>query len=310
VNPAAARAASGTTWVRVHRAGDDELDAVAEAFDVHPLAVEDVANGVRAKTEEFPNYTFTLVKTAELTPGETSFEEEIQVEGIGVFVGEDWVVTMTTGLDEPVDRVWAAVARGDARLLQRGPDFTAYRVVDVVVDEYFDLLDGIEDQIEAIEEAVLVSTEMETVEAINGVRRDLLSFRRLSWPMREAIGSLSRGDSAFVKESTEKYYRDVYDHLVQAVELTEIYRDLAAGARDIYLNTVSQSTNEVMKVLTVVATIFLPLTFVVGVYGMNFKDGPLNMPELNWTFGYPAVMLGMALVAVVLLWYFREQNYL
>ena len=309
-DPAEAKAAEGTTWVRVHGGEESELDAVADAFGIHSLAIEDVDNGVRPKTEEFSKYTFTLVKTAELARGETTFDEEIREEAIGVFVGEDWLLTVARGPDEPVDRVWEAVRGGNERLLQRGPDFTAYRVIDVIVDEYFELLDRIEDQIEAIEEDVLVSTEIDTVEAINGVRRDLLSFRRLAWPMREAVGSLARGDSEFVQEKTEKYYRDVYDHVVQAVELTEIYRDLASGARDIYLNTVSQSTNEVMKVLTVVATIFLPLTFVVGVYGMNFEGSPFNMPELGWTFGYPAVMLGMILLAVVMLWFFRERGYL
>jgi magnesium transporter len=309
-DPAEAKAAQGTTWVRVHEAGEGELEAVADVFDVHPLAVEDVNNGVRPKAEEFPQFTSVLVKTAELARGETTFEEEIHEEPIGVFFGDDWIVSMATGDDEPVGRVWAAVERGDARLLQRGPDFTAYRLIDVIVDEYFGLLDRIEDQIEAIAEAVLVSTEIETVEAINGVRRDLLSFRRIAWPMREAVGVVARGDAEHVREPTEKYFRDVYDHLVQVVELTEIYRDLAAGARDIYLNTVSQSTNEVMKALTVVATIFLPLTFVVGIYGMNFEGGPWNMPELGWEFGYPAVMLGMALVAVLLLWFFRERGFL
>mgnify|MGYP000055849563 CR=1 FL=1 len=307
---AEAKAAQGTTWVRVHESDAGERRTVADVFGIHSLAVEDVEKDVRPKTEEFSAYTFTLVKTAELTRGEARFDEEIIEEPIGVFIGPDWVLTLAPGDDTPVGRIWGAVREGDERLLQRGPDFTAYRAIDVVVDEYFELLDRIEDQIEAIEEDVLVSTEIETVEAINGVRRDLLSFRRLAWPMREAVGTLARGDSDDVQESTEKYFRDVYDHLVQAVELTEIYRDLASGARDIYLNTVSQSTNEVMKVLTVVATIFLPLTFVVGVYGMNFDGGPLNMPELGWTFGYPAVMLGMALIAVVLLWYFHDREYL
>lgn len=309
-DPAEAKAANGTTWVRVHDADRAELASVADVFGIHHLAVEDVENGVRPKTEEFRRYTMVLVKTVELTRGETTFDEEIREEAIGVFVGADWIVSTCTGADEPVDRIWAAVGRGDERLLQRGPDFTAYRLVDVIADEYFVLLDRIEDGIETIEEEVLVSTGIETVEAINGVRRDLLSFRRIAWPMREAVGVLARGDTEHVQESTEKYFRDVYDHLVQVVELTEIYRDLASGARDIYLNTVSQSTNEVMKVLTVVATIFLPLTFVVGIYGMNFAGGPWNMPELGWEFGYPAVMLGMALVAVTLLWFFRERAYL
>jgi magnesium transporter len=307
---AAAKTARGTTWVRANRATEAERERVAELFDLHALAIEDVTNGVRPKLEEYPAYTFVLVKTVELMGGETSFEEEIRDQPVGVFIGSDWMVTLAPGDDEPVDRVWAAVARGDERLLHRGPDFTAYRVLDVVVDEYFTLLNHVGDQIEHIEEDVLVSTEIDTLEAINDVRRDLLSFRKIAWPTREALSGMVRGDPTRVQEQTEKYYRDVYDHLVQVVDLIETYRDLTNGARDIYLNTLSQSTNEVMKVLTVIATIFLPLTFVVGVYGMNFEGGPYNMPELGWTFGYPAVMLGMALVAVLMLWYFRSQDYI
>ena len=306
---AAARAAEGTTWVRATATTDAEVDAVADVFDVHRLAIEDVVNGVRPKTEEYSAYTFVLVKTAELTRGETRFDEEITEESIGVFVGPDWIVSMATGDDAPVDRVWSAVVRGDERLLQQGPDFTAYRIVDVVVDEYFSLLDHISDQIEAIEEEVIASTDIETLEAINDVRRDLLSFRKLAWPMRESLSLLARGDPAHVQQSTEKYFRDVYDHLVHVVDFIETYRDLVSGTRDIYLNTVQQSSNEVMKVLTVIATVFLPLTFVAGVYGMNFGDSPYNMPELGWTFGYPAVMLGMLLVGLVMVWAFRREGY-
>jgi magnesium transporter len=306
---AAAKSASGTTWVRASGATEAEIDLVADVFDIHRLAVEDVVNGVRPKTEEFPAYTFVLVKTAELTPGETRFDEEVIEGPVGVFVGDDWIVSMAPGDDAPIDRVWGAVVRGDERLLQQGPAFTAYRIVDVVVDEYFDLLDHVSDQIEAIEEEVLVSTDIATLEAINDVRRDLLSFRKLAWPMRESLSVLARGDPAHVDEHAEKYFRDVHDHLVHVVDFIETYRDLVAGTRDIYLNTVQQSSNEVMKVLTVIATIFLPLTFVAGVYGMNFADSPYNMPELGWTFGYPAVMVGMALVGVVMAWAFQRAGY-
>jgi len=305
-----ARTANGTTWIRASNATAAEREAISEAFGIHPLAIEDVFGEVRAKTEEFPTYTFVLVKSVELTRGETTFDEEVLAEPIGLFVGEDWIVSLAPGADEPIERVWEAVQRGDERILQRGPDFTAYRIVDAVVDEYFQLLDHVGEQIERVEDDVLVSTEIETLEAINAVRRDLLSFRKLAWPMREALGVLSRGDPDQVAQETEKYYRDVYDHLVQVVDLVETYRDLTTGARDIYLNTLSQSTNEVMKVLTVIATIFLPLTFVVGVYGMNFEGGPYNMPELGWEFGYPAVMLGMVLVALLMAWGFRERGYI
>ncbi|MDG5776256.1 magnesium/cobalt transporter CorA [Haloarculaceae archaeon H-GB2-1] len=305
-----ARAASETTWVHVEAATAGEVSAVADVFDLHQLTIEDVRNGVRAKTEEFSEYTFVLLKTAVLAREETTFEEEIRSNSVGIFVGDDWVVTVAPDGGGPVDRVLDAVRRGDERLLHRGADFTAYRVVDVLVDSYFDLLDRLESKIEDIEDEVVVSTDIETLERINNVRRELLSFRKLLWPAREAVGVLARGDPPQIREATEKYYRDVYDHLVQLVDLTETYRDLVSGARDIYLNTLSQSTNEIMKVLTVVATIFIPLTFVVGVYGMNFSDSPYNMPELTWQFGYPAVMLGMFVVSVVLVAFFRHREYL
>jgi len=301
-----AREAAGTTWVRAHDADADTLTEVASVFGIHPLAVEDVRNNVRPKTEEFDGYTFVLLKAATLTKGDRTFDEEVRDDPVGVFVGSDWVVTLSTAPVPAVDRVWDAVARGDERLLQRGPDFTAYRVLDVVVDGYFELLDGIETAIETIEEEVLVSTDIDTLERINGVRRDLLSFRKVAWPAREAVGVLARGDPEQVAPETEKYFRDVYDHLVQVVDLTETYRDLTSSARDIYLNTLSQSTNEVMKRLTVIAVVFLPLTFIAGLFGMNFE----TMPELAWPYAYHAVLLGMGLVALLLVVYFREQRYL
>ena len=271
---AAAKAESGTTWVRVEAATGEEIDAVAEVFDLHRLAIEDIVNGVRPKTEEFTDYTFVLVKTAELTTGETTFDKEVHEEPVGVFVGDDWVVSLSAHDDDPIGRVWEAVVRGDERFLHRGPAFTAYRVV----DEYFSLLDRTEDDIETIEE-VLDSTDGDVLEEITAVRRDLLSFRKLAWPTRKALSVLARGDPKQVEPETEKHFRDVYDHLVRVVDLVETYRDLVSGARDIYLNTLSQSSNEVMKTLTVIATIFLPLTFVAGVYGMTSPTAPTTCPN-------------------------------
>jgi magnesium transporter len=308
---AAARAAPGTTWVRATAASESELRRVAETFGVHELAVEDVVNGVRPKVEEFPDHTFVLVKTARLRRGETTFEEEISDDTLGVAFGDDWVVTLATTTIAPVDRVWSAVDREEPRLLSRGPDFTAYRVLDLVVEEYFAIVDEIEDDIERVEDEVMATPEIDTLEQINSLRRELLSTRRIVWPTRDAASTLARGDPDQVRQETEKYYRDLYDHLVQIVDLVETYRDLTSGARDIYLNRLSQSTNDVMKTLTVVATIILPLTFVAGVYGMNFDPGggALNMPELTWQYGYPAAMLGMASIAAVMLAYFRRRDW-
>jgi magnesium transporter len=305
-----ARDAEGTTWVRASDADAAELDHVASVFGIHALSVEDVRGDVRPKTEEFPAHTFVLVKTASLRGGETTFDEELRTQQVGLFIGADWLVTMAPKAITAVERVWRNVEVEDSRVLRLGPDFAAYRVIDRIVDDYFLVLDETEDLIEEIEDGVLAGPSDEILVSLNDVRRDLLSVRKVLWPTREAAAVLARGDPDQIGPATEKYYRDVYDHLVQLVDLTETYRDLARGARDIYLNSLSQSTNEVMKTLTVVATLLLPLTFVVGVYGMNFADSPYNMPELGWQFGYPAVMLGMASVTVILLVYFRHERWL
>jgi len=315
----AAKAESGTTWVRVAESSRAEIDRVAGVFDLHHLAVDDLLADVRPKTEGFEDHTFVLVKDADLRRGDQSFAEEIALTSVGLFVGDDWLVTCSLDGVPAVDRVWSRVLAADQRVLHRGPDYAASRVVDLLVDEYFTILDDIETDIERVEDGVTESTDIEVLEGINAVRRDLLAFRKTAWPTREALTTLARGEDPFVAEENEKYFRDVADHLVAVVDLIETYRDLVSGARDIYLNTLSQSTNDVMKTLTVVATIFIPLTFVAGVYGMNFAtaaDGSvaglpdLNMPELGWQFGYPAVMLGMALVGVVMLVHFRRRSWL
>ncbi|MEF8856031.1 MAG: magnesium/cobalt transporter CorA [Haloplanus sp.] len=305
-----ARVATGTTWTRASNVTDAELDRLSAAFDLHALEVEDVRGNVSPKVELFPEHTFVLAKTARLRRGETTFEEEIRDQPVGLFFGHDWILTVATEETTAVETVWERVKREDPRLLQHDADFTAYRVLDAIVDEYFTILDEIGRDIEAVEDRIIDDPDTETLEILNSLRRELLSIRRIVWPTRDAVSVLARGDVAYVQESTEKYYRDVYDHLVQHVELVETYRDLASGARDIYLNTLSQSTNEVMKRLTVVATIILPLTFVVGVYGMNFGGGPYNMPELGWRFGYPAILVGMALTATAMLRYFRSEGWL
>lgn len=306
----AAKAAAGTTWVRLAEPTSDELERVASVYGLHPLAVEDVQNDVRPKIEEFDDHAFVLVKAARLASGDTSFRGELLTNPIGLFVGNDWLVTHAVDDCPAVERTWQFVRTEDDRVLQRGPDFTAYRIVDTVVDDYFGALDDVEDRLEYVEDTVLDETEGDVLAEINDARRELLALRKLLWPTRDAIGALSRGDPPQIREGTEKYYRDVYDHLVQQVDLVETYRDLAAGARDIYLNTLSMSTNEVMKKLTVVATIVLPLTLVVGIFGMNFAEAPWNMPELAWPYAYPAVMLGMGVVSLILLWYFRRESWL
>lgn len=308
----AASDAEGVLWVHVAGGDREELDALRDRFGIHELAVEDVLHeGTRPKTEAYDTHTFVLMRTAKLSRrDDVAFRKEVRTQSVGLFVGDGWLVTLTAGdvdLVEPRAERWSAVAH---RVATRGADFLAYRLLDAIVDDYFDVLDDVETAIEAIEERVTARPDPEVLEELNAVRRDLLAFRKVAWPAREALAALSRGDVPEVDERNEKYFRDVHDHLIQAVDLTETYRDLTGGSRDIYLNAVSQSTNEVMKTLTVVATIFIPLTFVAGVYGMNFADGPYAMPELGWTFGYPATMLGMALMAGLMLLHFRRQAWM
>ncbi|WP_435349361.1 magnesium/cobalt transporter CorA [Haloarchaeobius sp. HRN-SO-5] len=305
-DPSRAKSAPGTTWVRVSEPTRDEVVDVAETFGLHELELEDIRSDVRPKVEVFEDHLFVLLKSATLRDGDITFEEEVKSDVVGLFVGPDWLVTISMTSLHAVGLVWDAVARGERRLLGRGPDFTAYRIVDAVVDDYFIVLDEIETDIEAVEDEVVGATDIDVLSKINDLRRDLLSVRRLLWPTRDAVSVLARGDLEFVEERHEKYFRDVYDHLVQLVELVETYRDLVTGARDIYLNSLSMSTNEVMKTLTVVATIVLPLTLVAGIYGMNFE----RMPELGWSYAYHAVVLGMGAIAGVMIVYFRREGWL
>jgi magnesium transporter len=301
----AVRDAPGTTWLRAWNATPDELAFVAETFAIHDLAMDDVADTGRPRVHEFPDHTFLLLAAATLRRGDTTFANELREDYVGLFLGADWLVTLSTTVVDPVQAVWDAVDRSDRRLLARGPDFTAYRVLDATVDGYYDVLDEIESDIETVEDQVVDQPDAQTLESISSIRRELLSIRRLLWPTRDAVNRLARGDSDQVAETAEKYYRDAYGHVVELVELVETYRDLARGARDIYLNSLSTSTNEVMKALTVVATIVLPLTFVVGVYGMN-----VDMPELGWEHTYAAIWLGMVGVVAVMVTYFRREGWL
>lgn len=307
---AGGRADGETTWVHLSDPTGAELDRVEEAFGIHRLVTEDAVTNVRAKTEEFPSYTFTLIKDVRLARGETTFAEEVDVTPIGLFIGDRWLVSITTDTLAAIQDVQGALDRKNQTLLTAGPDYLASRIVDEVIEDYFSLLDRIEDQIEAVEDSVLEGPDTAVLEGVNNARRELLAVRKQLIPVREAIAYLARGDSTFVRPETEKYFRDTYDHLVQLVELVETYRELAHGARDIYLNVLSISTNEVMKRLTAVATIILPLTFITSLYGMNFAGSPYNMPELTWTYGYPAVLVTMFVLGIAFTEYFRRVGWI
>jgi magnesium transporter len=287
----------------------DRVGRLSAVFDLHTLEIENVRGNVDPKVQVFPGHTFLFVKTASLRGGKTIFEKEIRDRPVGPFFGHDRLVTVATEETGAVGTVWDRIQREDPRLLRYHADFTAHRIVDAVVDEYLVVLDETGHDVEVVEDRIIDDPDMETLETGNSLRRELLSIRRIVWPTRDAMSVFSEGDADHVRESTEKYYRDVYDHLVRDVELVETYHDPTGGARDVHLNTLSRSTTEVMKRLTVVATIILPLTFVVGVYGMNF-GGPFGMPELGRRYSYAAVLLGMVLTAAAVLRHFRSEGWL
>ncbi len=307
---AAVRDTPGLSWVDATGADPDALGELVDVFDIHPLSAEDVRSDLRAKVETFESYTFALLSEPGFGPDAGALVEQIEARTVGLFVGEDWLVTYAVEPIGAVDQVWSAAADSPGQFTDRGPDFTAYRVARRLMEEYYQVIDDVEDNIEAIEDAVVEDPSPETLATINEVRADLLALRKLLWPARDAVAALAWDEGTYVREANRKYFRSTYDQLVELVELIETYRELASGSRDIYLNALSTSTNEVMKRLTVVATIILPLTFVAGIYGMNFEGSPYNMPELGWTYAYPAVMLGMLGVTAVMLAYFRQEGWL
>ena len=193
-----------------------------------------------------------------------------------------------------------------------GADYLAYALIDALVDEFFPILEKLGERIEDLEEAVLEEPTRETLQEIRQVKRDLLLLRRAAWPQREVIHGMQREDSRLVRKETRLYLRDLYDHTIQIMDMIDTYRDLAAGMLEIYLSTLSNRMNEIMKVLTIMATIFIPLTFIAGLYGMNFNTqaSRWNMPELTWPYGYPLVLGMMALTAIGLLLYFRRRKWL
>lgn len=211
---AVARDAPRTTWVRAAEATPEEFDRVADAFGIHPLSVEDVRGDVRPKAERFPNHTFLLLRTATLAREDISFDKEIRSDHVGLFLGRDWLVTLSEDRVPAVTETWNAAVSGESRVTGSDPDFAAYRVVDGAVDDCYALLDELKPLIEAVEGSVLEEPDPAVLSDLNAVRRDLLSFRKVVWPTCDAVSAFARGDPDEVRDTTEKYYRDVYDHLV------------------------------------------------------------------------------------------------
>jgi magnesium transporter len=291
-----------TLWIDVDGVHDiGVLEGVGRHFGLHPLLLEDIAHTEqRPKLESYGNHLFMDLNVFHLGEG----TDEIHAEQISLVLGARWLLTFNEG-PQPWARPLRERLRQDkARCRQSGPDYLAYSIVDAVVDGYFLVLERIGDRIEGLEEELMASPNPQTLHAVYTLKREVINLRKSVWPLREVIGGLQR-ERDLVRESTGVYLRDLYDHVAQVLDTVETYRDILAGMLDIYLSSVSNRMNEVMKVLTVIATIFIPLTFVAGIYGMNFE----HMPELKWRYGYLFFWGIIAAVGAGMLSYFRRKRW-
>jgi magnesium transporter len=292
------------TWINVtgiHQT--DLLERLGDCFDLHPLVLEDVGNTEqRPKLEDYDAYLFIVLKSFAYLGG----SDRLEAEQISVVVGPNYAISFQEGDGAVLDPVRERIRNGRGRIRKLGADYLAYALLDAVVDSYFAVLERIGDTVESLEEELIVNPTPETLQAIHSLKRTLIVLRKSVWPLREVIGGLERGDRALVGESTGVYLRDLYDHTIQVIDSVETFRDMISGMLDIYLSSVSNRMNEVMKVLTIIATIFIPLTLVVGIYGMNFR----YMPELEWRWGYPAVWAVMLAITVAMLAFFRRKRWL
>jgi len=296
------------TWLDVVGLGSAEMiRKIGAMFDLHPLALEDVLHvHQRAKVEHYGEHLFLVCRMP------SSGVEYLETEQLGIFLGKNFVVSFQEREGDCLDPVRERLRHGRGRIRSEGPDYLAYALVDAVIDAYFPVTEGFGDRIDALEEEVLGRPGREVLGRIHALQRDLIALRRVLWPHRDAVQALSRESGAIVDEGTRVFLRDAFDHTVRLIEIVEHDRELAAQLRDLHLSLLSHRMNEVMRVLTVIATLFIPLTFVAGVYGMNFDPSvsPWNMPELRWAFGYPLALLMMAGMAGALLLYFRRKGWI
>jgi magnesium transporter len=296
-------------WANVDGLGDAKvLSRLGEIFQLHRLALEDVVNvHQRPKLEPYAEHLYIVVRMLEPGP-------ELIAEQVSIFLGRNYVLTFQERPGDCWEPVRNRIRHAKGRIRHAGPDYLAYALIDSVIDGYFPVLERYSDRIEKIEAQILEKPDAELVEELYRIKRDLLALRRIAWSTREAVNALMRDESGLIAAETRIYLRDLYDHAVQVLDMLETYRELATGQVDLYLSMIGQKTNEVMKVLTMIATIFIPLSFIAGLYGMNFEhddaDHPLNMPELEWAFGYPAVLAVMAAVAIVMLLFFRRKGWI
>lgn len=296
---------STVAWINIdglHRM--EIIEKTGALFHLHSLTLEDIVNtGQSPKIEDYDDYLFIVLKMLYYHES----KNEIEVEQVSLCLGPNFVLSFQEEKGRDVfNPVRERIRNGKGRIKKMGADYLAYSLIDSVVDSYFLILEKLGERIEFLEESVVSEPSQTVLHDIHALKREMIFLRRSVWPLREVVSNLERGESPLIKESMHVYYRDVYDHTIRIIETIESFRDLLSGILDIYLSSISNRTNAVMKVLTIIATIFMPLTFLAGIYGMNFE----YMPELKQHWGYPALLLFMAFIGISMLIYFKRKNWL
>ncbi|MFH1403466.1 MAG: magnesium/cobalt transporter CorA [Candidatus Altiarchaeota archaeon] len=292
------------SWINIIGIHDIEvLRKIGDMFNMHPLVVEDILNtDQRPKMEDFGDYIFLVLQM--LTYNES--KESVDAEQISIILGPNFVLSIQETEGDVFDGVRERIRGGKGKIRKMGSDYLTYALLDAIVDNYFLIMEKVGEDIEDVEEEVVGQPTPKTLHTIHDIKGELIFLRRSVWPLREVVSSLQRFEGKLVKNSTRVYLKDVYDHIIQVIDSIESFRDIISSMLDIYLSSISNRMNEVMKVLTVIATIFIPLTFIAGVYGMNFR----YMPELGWHIGYPLVLSLMLFIALSMLAYFKRLKWI
>jgi magnesium transporter len=296
------------TWLHVQGTPDKALlESISGSHHLHRLALEDVLHtGQRSKLEAYDQQLFAIVGIPELTA------DGVILGQLSMFLGNNWIVSFYNGPADPVESIRNRLRYDDSRLRRNGVDYLFYALIDLAVDLVFPLLEHLGERIEALEGSVFDDPSRESLDEIHRLKRELVLLRRVLWPQRDMLNSLLRDDHPLITAGTRIYLRDCYDHNVHALDLVESYREMCSSLLEVYLSSLSNRMNDIMKVLTVIATVFIPLSFIVGVYGMNFdrSASSWNMPELGLEYGYPLLWLFMIAVVVLMLVFFRRRRWL
>lgn len=294
-------------WLAIHGAVSGTLlRELGERFQLHPLTVEDMFNqGQRPKVELFPGYLFVILRQPLIMDG------AITIGQVSLLLKENLLISVVSGETDPFGPVHERLEHAIGKIRQRGADHLLYCLIDALIDLGFPLLEWFSERIERLEEEVIHLPSQQTLRELHALRRELLLLRQTLWPQREVVGRLLHEQEEWFQSETQRFMRDCHDHIIQIMELLETYREMTSGLLELYLSSSNYRLSEVMKVLTIIATLFIPLTFIVGVYGMNFSvgEGPWSMPELRWRYGYPLLWLVMLAITGGMLLYFKRKRW-